>query len=1040
MPLARQDLELSLAGGLAQQVDERVLAPGKWSTVDNLVPDRQGALTKRKGYGLIPRGVYGLDAIADVVDVIDSRGDEILVYGRQDHETRVWSWSPTLDLWVDKDDVSPCSAVVAPVASAYSGTLLPRVSVTTGGARAWSWQYQRGAITFNLISRVEEASGTVRQDETDFYASTNYLISDQVAVDDSIVTLWRDQAIGTVDYRITDTLTGAIGPQLTLVPGVIYRFAACEYDATTFLVAIVSSTFPGDIVVVQYDLAGAVVSTFTHTVSLSVQAVAIHAWPGVGAVIAWWDLAGTQVGSMGLNDLTWTTKWGPFVEVGPIANVSGLGVAIDENGDATIAATTQTVPFDTSTTTTSTRDNAGAQTSTTARFNIALEAQPFRYDGAGFVVVTQVQAEPTQPRYGATMLVAVDGDDAPSVVATVLRTGIGGAGTAALFEVGGTLARIPALDAFRWLIPMSAQQGSTLSSDVAQNVTLASCTLDFTQRQSALRWGAEQRDCLAHSGGFASWYDGTAVVEQGFVAAPNIRAATPNPIGGLMAPGTYLYQVAWEWYDERGNLHQSEPSLPVSVTIAAGPSTGSVELDVDTLSLTRKGDSADGVFKRATLAVFRTLAGGDQVFYRLTPRRAPLTQAIVNTPAAAFVGYVDTHNDADLNGPNPLALGFIYTSGGILPNEFPPAPTAIVSTKNRLWIGAGREVWFSKLIVQGEGPAWSSEFVLTLDDANDPITALADLDDKVIVFTRQRAYYITGEGPNDANGGGGFQGPFRIPIDDGCSDQRSCVTYPEGVLYWDGTAIQQMSRALQIEPKGDPVLDVTSNATGVIGKLDPPTQRVYMLCERPALLGFSQSKFAILDYRFGQWVTQTNYGTVSGDPPHDAAVGVVGHHWHNGQHWIAIGDDPSNVGRTDYGATPGLDCNVWFPATLTTPWLHVAGVNGYQRCWDVTVTGKRLSPHFLTVEVLTDYDDTTVRQQMVTDVDSLSPMLGLPVERLSLHMRAQLCSAVRVRLYDSQPLESIPTQDPTGWDVAGVTIGIGVKPGNARLPARNKGG
>lgn len=1042
MPLARQDLELSLAGGLAQQVDERVLAPGKWSTVDNMVPNRQGALTKRRGYGQIPRDVYGAAFVADVVDAIDSRRDEILAYGRQDGATRVWSWSTTLDQWIDKDNVSPCSARVEPVASSYTGAAVPRVSLTAGGARAFQWQYFAGpAPAFGaqtIVSRIEETSGTVRQDETAMYVSGGLTSSDQVAVGDSVVTMWLDASVGTVDYRVTDTLTGSVGPQLTLIPGVNHRFASCEYDATTFLVAAVGAAFPGDIVVTLYDLAGAVVSTATHTVGVSIQSVAIHAVPGIGAVLAWWDLGGASIGSMGLTDGTWAASWGPVVELAGFADAIGLGVATDASFDSTIAFTTRFLAPGTAITRTSTRNALGVQTQSTIMRNVAIELQPWRYDGCGYVVATQVDTSASITRQGATVLVAVDTDDAPTMVSTVLRDGVGGAGTAGLFSVGGTLARAPQ-SALDWILPLSAQSGSTLSSDAAQNTTVKTCALSFVQRQSALRWPAEQRDCLAHSGGFASWYDGTAVVEQGFSSPPVVRAATPFPIGGLMDPGTYLYQCVWEWYDERGNLHQSEPSLPVSVTIPAGPPTGLVQIDVNTLALTRKGDAGDGIGKAATLAVFRTISGGDQVFYRLTPHRGPTADMIENSKFVEFVSYVDTHNDADLNGPNPLALGVIYTSGNVLPNEFPPAPTAIVSTKNRLWIGAGRELWFSKLIVQGEGPAWSSAFVLTLDDANDEITALADMDDKVIVFTRDRAYYVTGDGPNDANGGGSFLGPFRLPIDDGCADQRSVVTYPEGLFYWDGTAIQRMNRSMQIDAIGDAVLTTTENAIGIVAKLDPPTQRIYFLCDRPTLFGQSQSKFAVLDYRFDQWVTQTNYGTIEGDPPHDGPVDVVWHHWHAGEHWICIGDNPSNVGRTGYGATSGLDCNVWFPATIETPWLHVAGVNGYQRCWDVTLTGRRLSFHSLTVEALTDYDDSTVRQAMTVDCDAGSPMLGLPVERLSLHMRAQLCSAVKVRAYDTQPVDP-PTEDPTGWDVVGVTLGLGVKPGNARLPAQNKAG
>lgn len=107
MVLQRQDLELPLSGGLLQNVDERVLPAGRWAIVSNMVPEHQGALTKRRGYGLIPRETYPPgDTVAEVVDVIDSRRDELLAYGHRYGATRVWSWSDVLERWIDKDDVS----------------------------------------------------------------------------------------------------------------------------------------------------------------------------------------------------------------------------------------------------------------------------------------------------------------------------------------------------------------------------------------------------------------------------------------------------------------------------------------------------------------------------------------------------------------------------------------------------------------------------------------------------------------------------------------------------------------------------------------------------------------------------------------------------------------------------------------------------------------------------------------------------------------------------------------------------------------------
>jgi hypothetical protein len=1050
MPLQRQDLELPLSGGLLQQVDERVLPSGRWARVDNLLPQRQGALTKRQGYGRIPTATYPPgDTVARVVDAIDSRLDEVLVYGEHDNATRVWSWSDTLNRWIDKDDVSPCATLVQTVASGYSGIVSPRVSVTSGGAIAWQWRnaYQVGfGANDEIIQRVEEANGAVRQDETRMAFAGLFLSAEQVAVGDDVVTLWIDTAVlAPIQFRTTDTLTGVITATSTIGVINVSVFAACQYDATRFLIAYVDAANPADVglslVLADGTPVSGVIINNLDAIRLTVDAV-----PGVGGILQVYSIqGGGSVLTVGLNDLFFTASWGPLIDVpGPVI-VQAMGCCIGDDGTETACASWSPSPFlnGVLTTTSQTRDNAGVATGNNNAINTIIAHQPFRRDGVSYVSMTAYDS--VHSEYGETCLVRCDGFQRPVIKASLVRNA-GGITSILFFAVGQALARIAKTGDNTYLAPFPIRvvDNDDASASIAAllNTYAVGCALDFSRRQSALRWPAEQRDCLAHSGGYCGWYDGTCDVETGFTSAPQVFATTISTVGGNMPSNSdFLYSFVWEWYDERGNLHQSEPTLPLRVHTTALPAanTYSVQLDVNTLALTRKGDSTDGVSKEATLSVYRTTNDGT-LFYRLTPQRGPAASAILNDKALSQLVYIDTHADADLDNASSigfLGLGFLYTTGDILGNQLPPAPRAIVSTKNRLWIASAenpRELWFSKVIVSGEGPCFSRSLVLSLDDANDEITALAAMDDKVIVFTRDRVYYVSGDGPNDTGGGGSFLGPFRLPVDIGCADQRSVVTYPEGVLYWDGTQIVRLTRGLGLEGFGDAVLDITDDAVSVIAKLDAFNSRVYFLVERDTTL--PRHLFAVLDYKFGQWVTHTQWGeTDSGRTP----VKTVAQHWHNGYHWISTDDVNPTIGRTQFGpgALAGFDVGTWFPSTIETPWIHLAGVNGYQRAWDVTFTGRRLSEHKLTFEVLTDYDNATIRQSMVVDVDVGSPMLGLDVERISLRLRSQTCSAVKFRIYDFEGATTFA--NPAGWDVAGLTIGIGIKPGNARLPARNRG-
>lgn len=1022
MALVRQEIEIPLAGGLAQQVDPRVLAPGKWTAVDNLLPDRQGVLTRRPGYAAVSHGGYpmGAPALPDRAEVIDSRLGEVLAHARWQGRSALWSWAPDIEAWAYRGTEAPCSLSSAVVSGSRGGGLYPRVAVADTGASAWTWVVSETVlggglgVTSRLLS---ESGGALSTDETIVSApSPGLVVDDVLACGDDIVHLYQEQGNDLMSRR-TVTTTGAVAAPVVLV-ATPWRWAASAYDSSSFVVC--ELVFPDTIVIRRFSAAGVLLSSATQAFpGAGFTAIAAHAVPGVGvAVLLENNVLGGNVLLYLFADVTWVWQWGATEFALAGNSVRGFGVHLDAAGTLT-AVTEGPFPDGPWYTQIRTRDVAGAPLTLAGLTNTECLTQPFREAGVGYVPVIAVPSgpalSPVPPHRtgGAACLV----DDGGALCAVLSRDGA--SGTASLFAVGGTLARPARRADGEYAVALSELAGSPLVANGHYDSVVASKALSFAQRQSALRVGAEQREALTHSGGFASWYDSVACTEIGFTNVPLMVEGTPSAAGGHISGGTYLYQFVWEWYDENGLRHSSGPSLPATVTVPPG-TTGSVVFKFDSISLTRKNSALVGAQRDITLAAFRTTAGNASPFYRLTPHRGSQDTLTLNAPALSTITFTDTIADGALAGPLPLALGFIYTEGGVVPNETPPAPRAVLSAKNRLWIATGRELWFSKPVVQGEGPGFSSEFVLYLDDANDDIVALAELDDKVVVFTADRIYYVAGDGPNAAGGGGGFIGPIRVPTDGGCADARSVATTTEGVLFWCGSALWRLTRGLQIEPVGDPVLDTVQGSVGVITKLDVDAQRAYVLCE--SAFG---ARFAILDYRYGQWVTQTNYG-FAGDPPAPAPTRIYGHHWNNGTHWVVT---PSAVARrggvdTDLGAT--------FVATLQTPWVHVAGVNGYQRCWDVGITGRRLGGHWYTVAVHTDYDDATARQVATYD---LTAALGAPVDRVSLHMRSQLCSAVRVTLSDA----GTPAPGAV-WDVAGVTLGIGVKGGNARLPAQNKAG
>tara|TARA_R110000868_G_scaffold93573_8_gene258814 strand:+ start:309 stop:3251 length:2943 start_codon:yes stop_codon:yes gene_type:complete len=979
--------------------------------MDNLIVDRAGAARKRDGYGFVHIQVYPsspVEFIPGVADAIDSRRDELRIYGEHtDGLLWSWSWSESAQRWVRKDTVAQCSVETKQVATAYVSTYLPQVAITSTGKRALLWitaPTSGLAAGATCMLRIEDSDGGALQDDTVIATGAGVLVPYLLACGDLVVAVVWDTGTNVATAYVVSA-TGALTSSVVAIPA-LTTLSACELDATQYLLAYRSAA---NVITIDRVTAatGAVAATVNFASVADPFRVAIHAVSGVGIALATSDATGVNVWKR--NSTTLAAVWGPTVLAG--AAIVGLGFATSINASgktATIWGDLTTDGF----TSCGLTDSAGVATSMLARNTLPITA-PFWigdvcYAGAASLTTTPGGAHLvcwSRPILG----------DYPTLVATLSKQGTGSA------PAFGQIPRAVVTD----LVVTVPISGAVSTSDQAMFVA----TCDFTAGQTALLQPSEQRDCLAHSGGLTGWFDGISEVEVGFAdqpspSAPGIVAAVAP---GAIAAGTYLYGFCWEWLDTVGNIHRSQVYTETVTTVAA---SSSVTFDVYCSILTRRGDSDAGEQRAMTLAAFRTTNNGT-IPYRITPPKAGFVAAIANDKTQFTVPFVDTTTDAALTA---LGYGVVYTFGDIVESVLPPASRAIVSHRNRLWIASGedtRELWFSKLIVASEGPGFSPLLTLRVDDANDGVTALGSMDDKLIVFTRDRIYYASGDGPNDTALGGAFQGPFRITTDFGCADQRSVVTYPDGVLFWNGSGIYKLDRALQVSLVGDPVIDTTTGATAVIARLDPIGSRVWFLVTDE----FGASSFCVFDYRLNIWTTATIYGVTDGGA---APIKPKAHHWHNREHWIGQESTQDGILVSLRGVSPGYDGETWFPATLETPWVHVAGINGFQRVRNVWFTGQRVSNCVLGIDLYTNYDETTTNQHADIDLDVTSQMLGLPVVRLGMHVRSQLSSAIKMRLYDSEPADPVLGQ-LTGWDITGISMEIGVK-GGYKSPALNKAG
>lgn len=544
-------------------------------------------------------------------------------------------------------------------------------------------------------------------------------------------------------------------------------------------------------------------------------------------------------------------------------------------------------------------------------------------------------------------------------------------------------------------------------------------TLDFRRNQAPVLTSTEASGCLLQGGAMAPIFDGQQVVEQGFLRAPVIL--TNSLTGGLgsiegadISPGVhnvYLYCCTYEWQDRRGNWHTSEPSPPLVVAVSLADDNANNILTIACLGLTRRGDSFFG--RNARIAVYRTEKNSTGPYYRLDD---PSAATLTNNRGSQSKTFIDTLDDATM-----LALGYgrLYTDGGALEHRLAPSALAICTWQNRVWLVSGedpRQVVFSKEIVPTAAPAFNPSLLFV--QIEEEATGLAPSGASLLIFSRTRVYALSGLGPVDTGFNADWRGPSVVSEAVGCTDARSIVQFPGGVLFLAESGFHLMASP-QSPPAfvGAAVLQIVRDYPVCRGAAhDEENGRVLWTMARTN----GQSLTLVWDYLRNAWLVWTPGGTDSTRWPGPLAV-LGGVHWYG--HGAGIRRSSTNL----------ADQSDYFSWRLILPWARVGGVAGYQRVWRVLVALKRGGGVKLLTRLRHD-ESTAIAQTAEHLLSSLDAETGNRLV-LETHVANQKGRSVQVEL--SEELPSGETE-AGGLEIYGLSLEIGQKKGRFKAAPENR--
>lgn len=485
---------------------------------------------------------------------------------------------------------------------------------------------------------------------------------------------------------------------------------------------------------------------------------------------------------------------------------------------------------------------------------------------------------------------------------------------------------------------------------------------------------------LLTSSAWPSLYDGVAVAYAGFPSAPELPTPTSSGLVGLgLTPNsTYSWVACWVRRDAFGQYLRSAPGPAVTLTTP----TGSVGYDASfTLPVAlRAADS--NVF----LEIYRTLANGSEYYLEAT---------LPSATSSYSSSFADT-----LIEDNPQ----LYISAGEIAHDPQPPATYLRSINDRMWAVSMEDptrLYYSLPYRVGHPIEWSALQYIATDVSTGPIIGVAQLDEKVVVLKQEALYVFAGDGP-DLTGVGSFAAPFRLPLSQGCAAPASILSTAEGVYYQSQRGIVRLNRALNLDYVGAYVEGYTETITSA--QALPAQQHIRFMT--------ASGRTLVYDPLASRW------STFSGQPTRSSTL-------FQGTLYYLLWD-----GSRIRQEVPGiyLDGVNTITFTVETPWVKLAGIQGWGRAYRMALLGQYRSDHKLQIQLQYDYSAG------YTDTLTFSPSVGLisgdQVYQFRMsRLPRQTMQAIKVKLMDTSIIGE-------SCDISTLVFEVGVKAGIAKLPSR----
>ncbi len=488
----------------------------------------------------------------------------------------------------------------------------------------------------------------------------------------------------------------------------------------------------------------------------------------------------------------------------------------------------------------------------------------------------------------------------------------------------------------------------------------------------------------------------------GFLDYPGCAvAAVPQ-----MTPTTYYtYTVTYEYINANGELFRSAPAIYVSIayTLTSGPILVYFTLP-----------SVLEIKNPITIKVWRTTVNS-QTFYLVVP-------AITYVPGVTLPFITDPGVADDVLIKNELA----YFNGGVL-GEIPFDPFVTFTLFNNRFFTVTLDnsdiIQYSLPYQPTVGMATTFGFDFSVEPRGGDIVELAVLDDKLIIFKNDFIFFIIGDGADALGNNSSISRPELINSPVGCSTKASVIRMPTGIMFQSAKGIWLLDRGLSVTYVGAPV-EKFNDLTVTSATLSTTENKVRFTTNSP------DGTILTYDYYYDTWKTDVGVTLVSTTTYVGGFYGMD-----TNSDLVAIYDGY-------------LKKNQPYSMTIETPWIKLAGLQGFQRVYKALLLGNFINTNVLSLGISYDFvDQIEYWLYFRKDVSNtygtgawgaFIPFGGNEKSNFEINffMPRQKCQSIKFTIKDG--FDNLLTDNGNSFTITEIMFIAGIKSDSMKLPASRR--